>query len=57
VQSTEGQATMQDMNPAAAASMAASEQHEQRMRNHEDLAYQAVTIVAILLLLGSLWVF
>jgi hypothetical protein len=26
-------------------------------RNREDLAYQAVTIAAILLLLGSLWVF
>jgi hypothetical protein len=26
-------------------------------RKHDDLAYQAVTVAAILLLLGSLWLF
>jgi hypothetical protein len=36
--------------PAPAGSSAAS-------RRADDLAYQAVTVAAILLLLGSLWVF
>lgn len=36
--------------------------HEQTMgakppRTREDLIYQAVTVLAVLLLLGSLWVF
>lgn len=48
---------MQSSDQTAPASMAASEQDGQQAREREDLTYQAVTIVAILLLLGSLWVF
>jgi hypothetical protein len=29
----------------------------EQLRKRDDLAYQAVTVAAILLLLGSLWVF
>ncbi|MGA2219479.1 MAG: hypothetical protein ABSG51_15425 [Terracidiphilus sp.] len=41
---------------------ASSSVHEQTMgarppRTREELVYQAVTVLAVLLLLGSLWVF
>ena len=48
---------MQNTNQTAAANVAATEQDRRQVREREDLAYQAVTIAAILLLLGSLWVF
>jgi hypothetical protein len=48
---------MQTPSQTAPASVAASEQAALPARSHEDLAYQAVTVAAILLLLGSLWVF
>ena len=48
---------MQNSNQSAPASAPFCKPAAPLSRAREDVAYQAVTIVAILLLLGSLWVF
>jgi hypothetical protein len=48
---------MQTSSQTASASVHAGAENDTRLCRKEDLAYQAVTVVAVLLLLGSLWVF
>jgi hypothetical protein len=48
---------MQNSTQSAPATLPTPNDTALPTRNREDLAYQAVTIAAILLLLGSLWVF
>ncbi len=48
---------MQATPQIASASLPAPAEEAVQPRKAEDLAYQAVTIAAILLLLGSLWLF
>jgi hypothetical protein len=48
---------MQNVTQSAPVSLPTSENSALPARNREDLAYQAVTVAAILLLLGSLWIF
>lgn len=54
---TERQNPMQTSSQTASASVHAGAENDTRLCRKEDLAYQAVTVVAVLLLLGSLWVF
>ncbi|MGA9669385.1 MAG: hypothetical protein WBQ94_09265 [Terracidiphilus sp.] len=48
---------MQTSSQTASSSVHARTEIDAPSRGKEDLAYQAVTVVAVLLLLGSLWVF
>jgi hypothetical protein len=48
---------MQTSSQSAPSAQPTSSDHASSARKPEDLAYQAVTIAAILLVLGSLWVF
>lgn len=48
---------MQTSPQAASTSVPTHRNAPAGTRTHEDLMYQAVTIAAVLLLLGSLWVF
>lgn len=48
---------MQDSTQSAPATLPTPAPARLANSNREDLAYQAVTVAAILLLLGSLWVF
>jgi hypothetical protein len=48
---------MQTYSPTASISMAAPDGGRKSSRQTEDLVYQGVTIAAILLVLGSLWIF
>ena len=48
---------MQTYSPTASISMAAPDGERKSSRKTEDLVYQGVTIAAILLVLGSLWIF
>ena len=43
--------------PAASTSISAHGGGQARSRRTEDVAYQAVTVAAILMVLGSIWVF
>jgi hypothetical protein len=48
---------MQSHPPAVSTSAHLSNDAPTGSRGHADVIYQAVTIAAVLLLLGSLWVF
>jgi hypothetical protein len=48
---------MQSSPQAASTSVPTQNDAPTGSRTHEDLIYQAVTVAAVLLLLGSLWVF
>jgi hypothetical protein len=48
---------MQTYSPIASISMAAPTAGRKSSRQTEDFVYQGVTIAAILLVLGSLWIF
>ena len=48
---------MQTTSPTASISMATPGGGQRLSRQTEDLMYQGVTIAAILLVLGSLWIF
>jgi hypothetical protein len=48
---------MQTYSPTASISTAESAGERKSSRQTEDLVYQGVTIAAILLVLGSLWIF
>ena len=48
---------MQTYSPTASISMATPPGGQRLSRQTEDLVYQTVTVVSILLVLGSLWVF
>jgi hypothetical protein len=48
---------MQTYSPTASVSMAAPSGERKVSRQTEDLVYQGVTIAAILLVLGTLWIF
>lgn len=52
-----GRVAMQTSPPTASTSMPASGGEQARSRQVEDLVYQAVTVAAILMVLGSIWVF
>jgi hypothetical protein len=49
--------SMQTSPQAASTSVPTHNDARTGSRTHADLVYQAVTIAAVLLLLGSLWVF
>jgi hypothetical protein len=53
----ERQAAMQTYSPTASISMAAPPGGQRSSRQTEDLVYQGFTVAAILLVLGSLWIF
>ncbi len=48
---------MQTSSQMASSSVHTSGANDTPSRKKEDLTYQAVTVVAVVLLLGSLWVF
>jgi hypothetical protein len=48
---------MQTSPPTTITAMPAAGSEQSSSRQTEDLAYQAVTVAAILMVLGSLWVF
>jgi hypothetical protein len=48
---------MQSTQQSSPACLPAAAEAATQSRKREDLAYQAVTVAAILLVLGSLWVF
>jgi hypothetical protein len=48
---------MQSSSQTASSSVPTQAANATPSRRKEDLVYQAVTVVAVLLLLGSLWVF
>ena len=48
---------MQNYSPDASISMAAPTSEPRSSRQAEDLVYQGVTVIAILLVLGTLWIF
>jgi len=48
---------MQTTSPTASISMATPDGGQRLSRQTEELMYQGVTIAAILLVLGSLWIF
>jgi hypothetical protein len=48
---------MQTYSPTASISMAVPAGVRKSSRQAEDLVYQGVTIAAILLVLGTLWIF
>jgi hypothetical protein len=48
---------MQNYSPTASISMATPAGGQRLVRQTEDLVYQGFTVAAILLVLGSLWIF
>ena len=52
-----GRPAMQTSSPIASISMATPDGGQRLSRQTEELMYQGVTIAAILLVLGSLWIF
>ena len=52
-----GRRKMQPSSPVAATQASGAGSRFLRGRNVEDLVYQAVTVAAILLVLGSVWLF